>query len=84
MESLGLGIGTLSMIILVVWYLGSSINSIIGKAGIMAEDEFGQFRRAQKYRIKKDNESLKAKVRALDGDKLMTDEELDKLLGIHN
>ena len=84
MESLGLSIGSLSLIILVVWYLGSSINAIISKAGVMAEDEFTQFRRAQKYRIKKDNETLKAKTKSLHTNQIMTDDELDALLGLTN
>ena len=69
-------------IVLVVWYLGSSINAIISKAGVMAEDEFTQFRRAQKYRISKDNVELKHKVKAMSAEEAMTDDELDKALGL--
>ena len=80
MEALSLG--TIVVVLVVVWYLGSSINAIIGKAGLMAEDEFTQFRRAQKFRIKKDNQDLKAKVSTMAKEDAMTDEELDKALGL--
>jgi predicted metalloprotease len=78
----GLGLGTIVVMVLVVWYLGKSINAIIGGAGAMAEDEFIQFRREQKLRIKKDNQSIKHRAAALNTQDDMSDEELDKLLGL--
>ena len=80
MEALSLG--TIVVVLVVVWYLGSSINAIISKAGVMAEDEFTQFRRAQKFRISKDNQDLKVKVKTMSKEQVMTDAELDEALGL--
>ena len=80
MEALSLG--TIVVVLVVVWYLGSSINAIISKAGVMAEDEFTQFRRAQKFRISKDNQDLKVKVKTMSKEQVMPDAELDEALGL--
>jgi len=45
-----IGILTIVITVVVVWYFGSSINSIVKGSGEMASDEFTVFKRDQKIR----------------------------------
>ncbi len=48
-----LGFATIAIIVLVIWYGGSSINAILAGSGDLASKEFTQFKRAQDIRIHK-------------------------------
>ncbi len=48
-----LSIATIIIVIVVVWYLGTSINAILAGSGDLASKEFTQFKRAQDIRIHK-------------------------------
>ena len=77
-----IGITAIIIIVLVVWYLGSSINSIVSKSGVMAEDEFTEFRRSQKERIMKSTSERKKRIADLATEGEISDDDMDKLLGL--
>ena len=75
---------SLTLVIIVgiaIWYLGSSINAILGKAGKLSEKEFKVFELNQALRHKKMVEDIKVKVKDLDKE-VMSDEELHTILGV--
>ena len=71
-------------VVVVVWYFGSVINSIIAKSGKMATREYEVFEREQAFRLAKGKEELKAKAEKFKAESksTMSDEELDAFLGI--
>ena len=75
---------TVIIVVVVVWYFGSAINSIISKSGKMAEREYEVFERDQSFRLMKGKEELKHRVAQYQKESKseMTDEELDKALGL--
>ena len=78
------GLGLIIVVVLVVWYLGSAINSILAKAGGMANREFESFEKEQAFRVMKTKEELKVRVKDFSAKNKndMTDDELNELLGL--
>ena len=79
-----LSILTITIAILVVWYLGSSINAIIGKSGKLAEREFNEFELSQAERIKKSNIERSKRVQALVTEDTLSTADLRKLLDLED
>ena len=77
-----LSILTIVIATLTVWYLGSSINAIIGKTGKLAEREFEEFELSQAERIKKANIERSIRVQALVTEGTLDKEALRKLLDL--
>ena len=77
-----IGILTIVIAVLTVWYLGSSINTIIGKSGKLAEREFEEFELSQAERIKKSNIERSVRVQALVTEGTLSKEDLRKLLDL--
>ncbi len=77
-----IGIVTIVIAVLVIWYLGSSINAIIGKTGKLAEREFEEFELSQAERIKKANIERSIRVQALVTEGTLDKEALRKLLDL--
>lgn len=77
-------IGMIIIAVLVIWYLGSSINSILAKAGGMANREFESFEKEQAFRVMKTKEELKIRVKDFNTKSKndMTDDELKEMLGL--
>ncbi len=48
-----MSIATIIIVLVVIWYLGTSINAILAGSGDLASKEFTQFKRAQDIRIHK-------------------------------
>ena len=78
------GIVTVIIVLAVVWYFGSAINSIVAKSGKMSEREYTQFEQNQAFRLAKGKEELKTKIAKFQSENKseMTDEEMNKFLGI--
>ena len=77
-----IGIVTIVLVILVVWYFGSSINAVVSGSGEMAADEFSVFRRDQKIRLHK---SRIAQTKTLDDIKdqnIYSDDDFDKIFDV--
>jgi len=76
------GIVTIVLVVLVIWYFGSSINAIVSGSGEMAADEFAVFRRDQKIRLHK---SRIHQTKTLDDIKdtlVYSDDEFDKIFDV--
>lgn len=82
MEAIGLG--TIILVLVGIWYFGGMVNAIIAKSGKMAEREYSAFEREQAFRIRKGQEDLKTKVEKFQKESKseMTNEELDAYLGV--
>jgi Zn-finger nucleic acid-binding protein len=80
----GLGLGTIVLVLVAIWYFGGMVNAIIAKSGKMAEKEYSAFEREQAFRIRKGQEDLKTKVEKFQKESKseMTNEELDAYLGV--
>ena len=76
------GILTIVIAVLTIWYLGSSINAIISKTGKLAEREFEEFELSQAERIKKANIERSVRVQALVSEDTLDKEALRKLLDL--
>ena len=74
-----LSIGTIVIIVLVVWYLGSAINNILAASGEVAEKEFRVFKQQQDIRLRKNQIKLHKTVEKIKDEPIYTDEEWDKL-----
>ena len=77
MESVALS--TIVIVILVVWYLGSTINNILAASGEIAEKEFGVFKKQQDMRLRKQSIKLHKQVDKIKDSPVYTDEEWDAL-----
>lgn len=77
MEALSLG--TIVIILVVIWYLGSSINAVLNGAGQLAEKEFGNFTREQDIRIHKARIKQHKAVAKFSNDKVYSDSEWDQI-----
>lgn len=77
MESIG--IGSIVIVVLVVWYLGSTINNVLAASGEIAEKEFGVFKKAQDMRLRKQSIKLHKQVEKIKDQPVYTDSEWDAL-----
>jgi predicted metalloprotease len=77
MEAMGLG--TIIIVLVVMWYLGSSINAVLAGSGEIAEKEFNQFKKQQDVRLFKGKVKMYKQVQKLTGEKTYSDEEWDKI-----
>ena len=77
MESFGIEV--IVLILVAVWYLGRSINSILEGSGIVAEKEFNLFQQKQDLRIHKEKQKLYKTVQKSVDDKFYSDSEWDKI-----
>jgi hypothetical protein len=69
---------------LVVWYLGSSINSMIQRAAELASQEFAVFERDQKIRHHKVRANQTKKVKGLADLEVMSDKDFEEFFNIIN
>ena len=53
-----LGLGTIVIVLVVIWYLGRAINAILDGSGEVAEKEFDLFKQKQDLRIHKERQKL--------------------------
>ena len=74
-----LSIGTIVIIVLVVWYLGSAINNILAASGEVAEAEFKVFKQQQDIRLRKNQIKLHKTVSKIKDLPVYTDAEWDAL-----
>lgn len=65
--------------LIVVWYVGSAINSILGGAGELVEKEFHSFSQEQDIRLRKNRIKRAKQIDKLVDEKTYTDEEFDKI-----
>jgi len=77
-----LGFVTIALIVLVVWYFGSSINAIVKGSGEMASDEFQVFRRDQRIRLHKTRIAQTKTLSDIKDESALSDEEFDKILDV--
>ena len=77
MEALSLG--TIMMILVVIWYLGSSINAVLASSGEVAEKEFKSFKQQQDIRLLKNRVKLHKQVDKLKDSKVYSDTEWDAI-----
>ena len=79
MEELSLGI--IVIVLVVVWYLGKSINAILEGAGAVASEEFATFQDDQKARLAKIRKKQAATIKKYELDKAPTSKEIRAMLG---
>ena len=72
-------IGMIVAAVLVIWYLGSSINSVLSGAGLLAEKEFKVFSRDQSMRHAKSAVKQTKELNTLLNEDAYSDEEFDKI-----
>ncbi len=73
------GIGTIVIVLVVIWYLGSSINAILAGSGDLASKEFTQFKRQQDIRIHKSRIKEHKQIEKFKDQPTYTDAEWDKI-----
>lgn len=74
-----IGIGSIVLIVLVVWYLGSAINNVLSGAGELASKEFIAFSQEQDLRLRKGRVKRYKSVEKMSDDKVYTDKEWDNI-----
>lgn len=72
------------VIAIIVWYAGSSINSMVQASAEMASDEFNVFKRDQKIRHHKIRANQTGKVKTLSDLDVMSDKEFDEFFKVIN
>lgn len=70
------------VLVLVIWYFGRSINSIVKHSGEMADDEFKVFRREQQLRLHKTRVAQTKAVKDIAKDEVLSDEDFDKIFRV--
>ncbi len=74
-----MGIGTIAIIILIVWYGGSAINSILAGSGEVASKEFESFKQQQDIRLFKNKIKLHKQVEKIKDSTIYSDDEWNKI-----
>ena len=70
---------TIVIALLVVWYLGTTINAILANSGLLAQKEFSNFTREQDIRIHKARVKQHKAVEKFKDDAVYSDKEWDKI-----
>ena len=73
------GMGTIILVLVLVWYLGSTINNVLGGAGDLASKEFKGFSQEQDLRLRKQQIKRHKAVEKIKDDPVYTDTEWDVL-----
>ena len=73
------GIGTIVIVLVVIWYLGSTINAILASSGVIAQKEFANFTREQDIRIHKARIKQHKAVEKFKGEPVYSDKEWDAI-----
>ena len=74
-----IGIGSIVIIVLVVWYLGSTINNVLAASGEIAEREFNGFKQEQDMRLRKQAIKRHKQVEKIKDQAVYTDVQWDAL-----
>ena len=73
------GIATIVIVLVIVWYLGSSINAVLAGSGKVCEKEFKGFEQQQDIRLLKNRVKLHKQVEKLKDAKVYSDAEWSKI-----
>ena len=73
------GTGAIILVLVGIWYLGSSINKVLEGSGELAEAEFTQFKRQQDIRIHKSRIKEHKQVDKFKDQPVYTDAEWQKI-----
>lgn len=76
-------VATIIIVLVVIWYLGNSINSILSGSGELAANEFGNFKREQAIRLHKERIKQAKAVNKFDGQPVYSDAEFEAIFAVH-
>jgi len=68
--------------VLVIWYFGATINSVVKGTGEMASEEFKVIKREQKIRLHKERANQTDKIKELSKLDVMSDEDFDEFFAV--
>lgn len=74
----------ITIIAVVIWYAGSSINAMIQKSAELAGQEFAVFERDQKIRHHKIRANQTKKIKSLADLEVMSDKEFEEFFNVIN
>lgn len=74
-----MGLGTVILILVGIWYLGGTINSLLAGSGELVSKEFNQFKQEQDVRIHKSRIKRAKAVDKFSGEKVYTDREWENI-----
>ena len=70
------------VVIIVIWYFGKAINSVVEGSGDIVSDEFVNARREQRIRLHKERAKQTQKVKKLEDVEIYSDKQFDKLFKV--
>ena len=70
------------IILVIVWYFGKPLNAVVAGTGEMASDEFAVMRREQKIRLHKERIKQTTKVKDLESQEVLNDQEFNDFFNI--
>ena len=75
-----LSLGTIVIVLVVIWYLGKSINSILERVGTSADRRFASYEKDERVTLYKKEQKRRKELEKISSDPIYTDEEFDAIM----